>query len=352
VAEVTEPKPSAPTGVPESTVEDRARAIEGGPAELTIRDLVAKTGVDLARVQSLCRALGTPLPEWDQPAFTAADLQALEWVTEVVDYGVLNEGTELSLLRALSHTAERLAWWQFETLADDAARRFELDDVSARMVVVDRIADLADIMEEQMIFAWRRNLARAIRWIGDGLGEARDGATADPNALPLSRAVGFADLVGYTEISEGLAAAELDQLVQDFETITREVVERGGGRVVKTIGDAMMFVTDHPLRAALIALELAQRIGAEGRTPPARVAMVWGRVLARFGDVFGPTVNLAARLAEVAAPGEVLVDQRTAQALREEAEVETQALPPSQVAGIGQVFPYRLTARGPGWDQA
>jgi adenylate cyclase len=311
-----------------------------------MRDLVARTGVDFSRVQRLCAAIGMPVPGWTEVAFSERDLQALEWVTEVVDYGVLTEGTELSLLRAISHTAERLAWWQFETLVDDAAQRFELDDASARLVVLDRIADLADVLEEQMIYAWRRHLAQTIRWIGQNISDARHGQGLDPTALPLARAVGFADLVNYTEVSEHLSAGELASLVQEFENTTRGIVTRGGGRVVKTIGDAMMFVTDDPSRAALICLDLAENIGRSGATPPARVAMVWGRVLARFGDVFGPTVNLASRLSELAGPGEVFVDEPTAFALSDEEEVSVVAQEACTVAGIGEVFPYRLVRPG------
>jgi adenylate cyclase len=265
-------------------------------------------------------------------------------MTEVVDYGVLNEDTVRSLLRAISHTAERLAWWQFETLVDDAARRLELDHTSARIVVIDRIADLADILEEQMTYAWRRNLSRVITLIGKRLEHSRDGA--DAGELPLVRAVGFADLVGYTEASQHMDAGELAALVQEFGSTTAEIVSRGGGRVVKTIGDAMMFVADDAALAARITLDLAESIGLGGLTPPARVSMVWGRVLAQFGDVFGPSVNLASRLAGMAGPGEVVVDHKTALALADVEGLDLVARPATQAAGIGLVNPYQLVRQG------
>jgi adenylate cyclase len=169
--------------------------------------------------------------------------------------------------------------------------------------------------------------------VGEGVGAG---------SLPLLRAVGFADLVGYTEISEKLDVVQLAALVQDFEATTRDIVTSGGGRIVKSIGDAVMFIADDPARGAVIALELAEALGRSCNTPPARVAMVWGRVLARFGDVFGPTVNLSSRLAERSEPGQVLIDERTAIALSDEADL---AVVPEEIctlAGIGQVFPYRL----------
>ena len=331
--------------LPSQSLESHARHLDGLAPTLSMRDLTAQTGVDLARVQKLCAAIGVPFPEWTEPAFSERDLDALRGITEIVDYGILNEETELSLLRAISHTSERLAWWQLETLVDDAAQRFDLDDNAARLVVLDRIADLADILEEQMIYAWRRNLARTVRWIADTADQPHDDGTLEPASLPLARAIGFADLVGYTEISQGLSAAELVSLVQEFEATTQHVVTDGGGRLVKTMGDGAMYITDDPVRAAMIGLDLAEEIGRGGRTPPARVAMVWGRVLARFGDVFGPPVNLAARLTVLAQPGEVLIDERTARRLTDEAAIVLTPLGPMCAEGIGEVFPYRLKRR-------
>jgi adenylate cyclase len=267
---------------------------------------------------------------------------------EVVAYGVLGEQTETQLLRAVSHTAERLAWWQLESLVDDAADRYQLDHESARLVVLDKIADLADIFEDQMMYAWRWHLSRIISRVGESISEAGLAGTAPaPEALPLQRAVGFADLVGYTAISAKLGAGELDVLVQAFMRECRDIVSRGGGRVVKELGDGVMFVTDEPVRAAMIALDLANEIGRDQKTPPARVGLVWGRVLGRFGDVFGPSVNLASRLTGLAAPAEVLVDAATAESLSNLDGVDLEPQGPAAVPGVGQVRPFRLTRTAP-----
>jgi adenylate cyclase len=225
---------------------------------------------------------------------------------------------------------------------DDAAARFALDGFSARLVVVDRIADLADIFEAQMVYAWRKHLAEIIRWIGQSVDTKARVGDEPSGSLPLLRAVGFADLVGYSAISAKLDVDELDALVGEFTVECRNVITRGGGRVVKELGDGIMFATDEPIRAAQIALELAETIGANGRTPPARVGMVWGRVLGRFGDLFGPPVNLASRLTALAAPGEVVVDQETAELLADEPGFALDAEEPTEVAGLGRIQPYRL----------
>jgi adenylate cyclase len=326
-----------------STAEDRADAIVGAPRLLTPLEVQEATGLDRETIAAFWRSMGLAMPADDERVMTVKDVDAIIAAYEVVAYGVLGRQTETQLLRAVSHTAERLAWWQFEALVDDAAERHSLDAESARLVVLDKIADLADIFEEQMMYAWRAHLSRIIRRVGQTVSElGPQGSVPTPEALPLQRAVGFADLVGYTAISAKLDAAELDLLVQAFMRGCRDIVSRGGGRVVKELGDGIMFVTDEPLRAALIALALAEEIGQDGRTPPARVGLVWGRVLGRFGDVFGPSVNLSSRLTGLAAPGEVLVDSSTAEALAGQPGLELEPQGPAAVPGVGQVQPYRL----------
>jgi adenylate cyclase len=327
-----------------STAEDRADAIAGAPRTLTVAEVEEATGLDREIVVAFWRSMGLVLPADGEAAMTAKDVDAIIASHEVSAYGVLGVQTETQLLRAVSHTAERLAWWQFESLVDDAAERYALDAESARLVVLDKIADMADIFEEQMVYAWRAHLSRIIRRVGEAVAElGPQGSAPTPEALPLQRAVGFADLVGYTAISAKLDAVELDLLVQAFMRECRDIVSRGGGRVVKELGDGIMFVTDEPVRGSLIALNLAEQIGRDKATPPARVGLVWGRVLGRFGDVFGPSVNLASRLTGLAAPGEVLVDASTAEALVGNAELTLEAQGAAAVPGVGQVQPYRLT---------
>ncbi|MDR3107986.1 MAG: adenylate/guanylate cyclase domain-containing protein [Bifidobacteriaceae bacterium] len=326
-----------------STAEDRADAIAGAPCTLTPADVQELTGLDRETLAAFWRSMGLPPPVEGEVALTPKDVDAIIASYEVVAYGVLGDTTEKQLLRAVSHTAERLAWWQFESLVDDAAARYSLDAESARLVVLDKIADMADIFEEQMVYAWRAHLSRIIRRIGKVISEIGPGANAPtPEALPLQRAVGFADLVGYTAISAKLDAAELDLLVQAFARKCRDLVSRGGGRVVKELGDGVMFVTDEPVRAASIALDLAEQIGRDKTTPPARVGLVWGRVLGRYGDVFGPSVNLASRLTGLAAPGEVLVDASTAESLSDQPGTALVPQGPAAIPGMGEVQPYRL----------
>ena len=118
-------------------------------------------------------------------------------------------------------------------------------------------------------------------------------------ALP-ELTVGFVDLVGYTALSQELDGAELNALVARFEGVTYDTVAQLGGRLVKTIGDEVMFVAEEPEVALQIALELTDRTRQDEVLPRARAGMACGPALAREGDYYGAVVNLAHRLVEIA----------------------------------------------------
>jgi adenylate cyclase len=117
-------------------------------------------------------------------------------------------------------------------------------------------------------------------------------------------AVGFVDLVGFTATTWSMTSDELLAFMQSFQARTYDAVTGAGGRVVKHIGDEIMFATPDPTTGCAIALDLVEAF-ADDAAPP-RAGLAYGTVLARHGDLYGPVVNVAARLADVAVPGEVL----------------------------------------------
>jgi adenylate cyclase len=131
----------------------------------------------------------------------------------------------------------------------------------------------------------------------------------EQTAVTLPRTVGFADLVGYTEASASMSVGELSSVLAEFDERVANVVQRGNGQVIKTIGDEAMFVTESPLDACRIALTLVEEFG-HGRLPPVRIGLAAGEVLSIFGDVYVPDVNLAARLVAETDPSTVLVSEQ------------------------------------------
>jgi class 3 adenylate cyclase len=117
--------------------------------------------------------------------------------------------------------------------------------------------------------------------------------------------VGFADMVGFTARSQALATADLVAVIDRFERGAADVIARHGGRLIKLIGDGVMYAATDGDAACAIALELVETTGRAGLSD-VRAGLAVGRVISRSGDFYGPVVNLAARLASVASPGEVL----------------------------------------------
>ena len=105
-------------------------------------------------------------------------------------------------------------------------------------------------------------------------------------------------------------------MVQRFESVATGVVTAHGGRVVKTVGDEVFFASRTAAPAAAIALDLIDALAEDSMLPAVRVGVSYGSVVSRLGDLFGTTVNRAARLTPMAHPGSVLVDDFLADALR------------------------------------
>lgn len=325
------------------TLERLDAVLLGGPPSLTLAGLAAEAGVSERFARGFWRAMGFPDAPEEAVTFTVGDVAAVTAVARLIESEVMDERTASSLVRALGHTSDRLALWESEALVEDVVRRLDLDDTSARILILDRLPDVIEPLERLLVYGWRRQLAALSRRTHDevALRHLEDDVL---DRLPLIRAVGLADMVSFTQLSASLGAQELTLLVQTFEDTARDVVTAAGGRVVKMIGDAVLYVADDLPTAAGLALDLVDAIRGLPTGVSVRSALVWGRVLSRSGDIFGPTVNLAARLADVAMPGTVLMDRASAAALAT-ADVTGLALVPqypTEVDGLGLVTPVEL----------
>jgi adenylate cyclase len=317
--------------------EDLERSILGAKPELTAQEVADAAGVTRDDAQRLWRALGFP-DAGDDVAFTADDLDALRLVHLVVEQGDLDTETATRLTRAVGHTMARLADWQVSTLAEhveDQARHSTSRIASA----LDLSQEVAPAFEQLLVYAWRRHLAAAVSRI-EALG------SSDEDLLTSDLTVGFADLVSFTELTNGLDDDALASLVESFETRCADVVTARGGRIIKTLGDSILFVADQPAEGVEIALGLVEEIGPESDLPDVRVGLATGTAISRFGDVFGPPVNLASRLTAVARRNRVIADRVTVDALPEEA-YDTRALPARPLRGFGSVEPITVRRRWP-----
>lgn len=315
-----------------------------GQRRYSRRDLAEQQGIPERLTSVYWRSMGFTSVDPDTIVFTDDDADAIGDLAALVEDGEISERTFATISRGLGYHMGRLAMWLTEALVDEAKASDGLGDAEARQAMLDVVPQFLEIFENQTMYAFRRQLASYAARAGS---EVLHVATADVESdelFPLQRAVGFADLVQFTRLSQSLSGSELAHVIGDFEAICRDIVSVGGGRVVKTVGDEIMFLADTPEDGAQIALSLAEAIDAEPDLPAVRVGLAWGSMFSRYGDVFGPTVNLAARLEGVAEPGTFIVDAPTA------AAVES-ALPGSFVVrsrhvhelhGIGEVEAVEL----------
>lgn len=331
-------------------------ALLGGGPELNLDELAEEAGLEPEFAQRYWQLMGLPVTDPSAREFTHEDANALRHLAQASSREGLDDRTMGTLIRSVGHSTERLSLWHFEALVDHVVRRDGVSDPEARLKVAQEMSRLAPALEKQLVHAWRRQMAALVgrQAVEFGAGVRRDSvARAEGGELPLPRAVGFADIVSFTRLTAQLGASEFAEFIQTFETRARDIVTANGGRVVKTVGDALLFIADDVVTGADVALSLASAdeadmavAGYAGR--PVRVSLVWGRVLSRFGDVFGPSVNLASRLTDQAAPSTVLMDQVTAHRLVNNPRFAQTTLEPREVAGLGVLTPVRLDwARAP-----
>jgi adenylate cyclase len=141
-----------------------------------------------------------------------------------------------------------------------------------------------------------------------------------------------------------MGGRELGAMVEDFESTATEVIARHRGRVVKTVGDGVLFTTVSPVDAVEIGLRLPEVWDAEDR-PPLRVGAAYGPVLTRLGDVYSPVVNLASRLTSLARPGTVLVDRELADGLKGLEGYKVRPLRRVSVRGYDHLQPWLVRRR-------
>ena len=309
----------------------------GGPRRWRRREVARSAGVSLLSARKLWRALGFAGVRDTEVAFTDADVAALERVIGMVRAGLLDEPTAIALARSLGRMTDRLVSWQTGAVAELLR---ETDGDCAGGMVPDRLAALVDDLEGLLVYSWRRQLAAvAVRLTGD--------PGHDSGLAPAELTVGFADLVSFTRLSQRLEQHELGVLVQRFEGLAADVVTAGGGRVVKSLGDEVLFTATEPAAGAMIALSVSEQMAIDDVVPDVRVGLAHGPVLHSLGDVYGPTVNLASRLTALAEPGTVVTDPPTGAVLAREPDLLLVAQRPRQVRGFGTVQPMLVARSGP-----
>jgi adenylate cyclase len=296
--------------------------------------VAAAAGTSPEVAARIWRALGFPdIPE-GVAAFSDRDARALRFAVERLQGTATLVDLEHQV-RVVSASLARLAAFEADVLAEslDALRTAGADEETVAMSLVEE-ADWQNL--SALIDYTHRLLFRAAVW--RRLARPTVGPTVD-------LAVGFADIAGYTELTAGLDEHELSELLAAFELLAYDTAAEHNGRIVKTIGDEVMFVAA-PRDAAMIALALVDRAAADPFVPAVRIGVAFGSVLARDGDYYGPVVNLASRLTDRARRGSVLAAEALHDTLADDPDLWWRPLGPKRLRGIGEAQLFVLRRSG------
>ena len=324
----------------------------GESPTLTLTELAQRAGTSVEVAQKFWRAMGFADVQPDEVRFTDQDVAALQDTVVLLDEtsdSSLASASVLELLRAQSYTMDRLVLWELETFVTDLSERLGLDDTAARLVALDRIDGLVELLSRQLTYVWRRHMA-SILGRTDAEVSTRGREDAGPDLYPLIRSLGFVDIVSFTQRAQGMSKAALTHMLEDFENTARDVITSRGARVVKTIGDAVMYISDDLLIAADVVTALVDELQKGPDAIRVRASLVEGRVISRSGDVFGPTVNLASRLVDAAEPGGIRLDESTAMAILRSPEAARYRVGQCHevvAKGLGQIVPWSLERTSP-----
>lgn len=293
----------------------------------TLDEVAAAAGVDRGTTQRLWRALGFPDPPPQDRIAGDMDVEALIEVTRMLE-GPAALDNSVRQTRIYSAAVARIA----ELWVDDLRSNL---DAGAQ---VDEVLQVAlpqfDVERASVLLSYTHN-----RLLAAGL--RRELSSRSMGETARERAVAFADLVGFTTISERLGPLGLSKLVETFEALAYDTVAMHGGRVVKTIGDEVLYTADEPDVVVAISEVLLEQSPLLD-LPPLRIGAEFAGALWYEGDLYGPAVNRAARLVAEAAPGRIVATEAFAGATTDRRWV---GLGPFALKGVGTLEVLELVPR-------
>lgn len=302
--------------------------------------VAARTGLDVVLVARIWRALGFADARPGEQIFTDADVAFLGMIARLLDTHLVDDDLVIHITRVLGSSIARMAAAFVDAVESSSVPIVEEDDVDA----ADRFARIAPDLLPMLAGVSDHAFRRHVR------SQARSRITGDETGTdPVRRVVGFADLVGFTALSQDVDVHELAEIIHRFETIAHDTVDAAGGRIVKMIGDEVLFTVEDVDVAADLALGLSEAYAGDERLGDVRVGLACGPVLVREADVFGPVVNLASRLVGLARPGTVLVDEALAEQLGDRSELVLRPMGSRKLKNLGRV-PVHVLRRGAGGD--
>ena len=273
-------------------------ALQGpGRPTYSLRTTAEVLGVTLPEVATAWTAMGLRIADPDALTLSQLDVDGLS--TWVAIKELVGDESALAFLRILGNAMSRVA---------------EAGGTMVRMAQPDLLMDIShDELTTAMAYREITEITHTFGVLIDAvfrqhIVSARthfEGVITDASAN-VTCGVGFADLTGFTQLTQVMDPTDLFDLLTDFGGSVSDMVHTDGGRVVKFIGDEVMWVTSTPELLVKVAMDLVEHPRAREAGLKVRAGLGFGSVLAIGGDYFGNPVNLAARLVAAAAPGQIL----------------------------------------------
>ena len=311
-----------------------------GEERLTLAELSERTGWTPDELQQLWLWAGLPVLE-DEDVYTIEDVEGLNGLRQYDQEQQFDKQAMSSLIRSIGSSVERMAVWQVENLVQHLIRSRGLGDTAARLEAARYAPAQADMIGFLVEKIWRRHYAAAIHRVTT---EAvlRRGVSDDDKEFPLIITAGFINIVNFNEIVAGFTPTEYADYVQDFHDHVSDVVNAAGGRVIKHMGDFVLFGAARPDQGADLALKILE-VAHEYSPADVQIGLVSCRVTTRYGDIYAPAINDALLLSREAPPGGLLVDQDTARMLARHPRFELESQPQIEIKSHNKVDAIKVT---------
>ena len=276
----------------------------------TARELEQRTGLPAAQLLRIRRLLGLPDASPDDRVFGEEEIAAAESTRLFLDAG-LGEDAIAEITRVLGEGMARLAATTAAEFVDAFLNAGDSEDEVAQ-----RFAALAEqlipAIDPVLIAAYKQHLADAVQRGVLSQEEREAGEAGRAEEITVC----FVDIVGFTRLGAQIDPQELGSLASKLAELATDVTEPPV-RLVKTIGDAAMFVSPDPAALVSVALSLMEAVEAAD-LPALRAGVASGTAQQRAGDYYGHAVNLASRVTGTARPGAVLCSREVRDAARDQ----------------------------------
>jgi adenylate cyclase len=305
----------------------------GGEA-VSMAEATQRSGLTEAQLQRVLGALGFTEGLTASAVIAEQDVDVLNGVNAMILF--LGEEEVMQLTRVIGSSLRRIAE------ATAATTRINVEKPALKEgSYIDFVRSTAEFVQIGMDILGR-TLDRVLRYHMLAVSNEAWDVDTEGSAMTMQLAVGFADMVGFTAHSAALAPHDLAKVIDGFEGQVSERITSNGGRAVKFIGDEVMFTFADPIAACRCAREVLA-LAADAHIPDVRVGIAFGDVISRYGDYYGPIVNLAARLVDIAPSGGVVVTREIAERAKDGFAFEPET--PRVLKGIdAPVEHFRLRA--------